>query len=60
MFPSLKNHHMAIGAAVLTFAYFYFVAKTSAGAQSIPVVNYPFNLGYNFGKSGTFSTTAPA
>lgn len=43
-----KKHCIIMGAAAAaTFAYLYFVAKTTANARKVPVVAQAFNLGYN-------------
>jgi hypothetical protein len=55
-----QQHKIMALAAAATFAYFYFVAKGKAAAQSVPGLSLPYNLGYNFAAAGTFSTSAPA
>lgn len=45
-------------AAAATFAYLYFVAKTAAKAQTVPVVAQAYNLGYNLA-GGSLSISSP-
>lgn len=47
------------GAALAAFAYFYFVAKTSANAQKLPGLAQAYNLGYNLGQGTGFSISSP-
>lgn len=49
-------HMYFFGAAVLAFLYLN--SQGSAAAQSVPVLSYPFNLGYNLA-NGTFGVSTP-
>lgn len=53
-------HHKYIAFGIVAaVAYWYFSSKTSATAQSIPLVSSVYNVGYNFASGGGFSLTSP-
>lgn len=54
----LSHKHIAFlaGAAI---AYWYLASKTSAQAQTVPLISSVYNIGYNFASSGSFSPSSP-